>query len=131
MATYTNVQDVTHDANSLSGVKSVTVNENQEWLLSQADGARQQAIVGELGKVAEVSLEFEDEGSALNARLGVANEGDLVFKAQLDSDKSSLKTWTVTDVVFNTWGYSSDQGAPNSQSLGGRTKDEDDTITVA
>jgi len=131
MATYTNVQDVTHDGNSLSGVKSITVNENQEWLLSQADGARQQAIVGELGKIAEISLEFEDEGAAYNAYLGVANEGDLVWKAQLDSDKSTLKTWTATDVVLNSWGYSSDQGAPNSQTLSGRTKDESDTITVA
>jgi len=131
MAVHTNVEAVTHKAVPVVGVKSITVDRTTDPLLSQADGARGDEVVGDLGTNFDVSLEMEADGTlAREALVGFANEGDLIFKSQLDSNSATLKTYTVTNVVLGTWGISSDQANPNGETLGGRTKDSADTISV-
>lgn len=128
---YTNVENVKHGITALSGVKSVTLNDTRDFLFSQADGNRQQQIVGELGKIITITLEFEDEAAARSAEMGVAQVDDVTFDVQLDSDPGIVKIWTVTNVIFNVWDYSSDQAGLNAQTLNGRCQSEADTATVA
>lgn len=131
MPTFTNIENVSHGATALVGVKSVTIDDSREFLFSQADGRRQQDIVGTLGKTITVSLEFEDNDQNLDAELGIAKVGDLTFDIQQDSDQGITKVVTVTSVIFNEWNYSSAQDAPNSVTLAGRTENETDSVSIA
>ena len=130
--THTNVESITHNAIPLTGIKSVTLDRTTDPLLSQADGARGDSVVGDLGTNFDVSLEFESGGANANeGRVGFGQKGNLVFKTQLDSNPVTLKTYTVTNVVLGTWGVSTDQANPNGETLGGRTQTPADDLTIS
>ena len=131
MPTYTNVENVSHGATALPGVKSVSWDDNQEFLFSQSDGRRQQDVVGLLGKIITTSLEFEDLNQDINGELGIAKKADLTFDKQQDSDAGIVKTVTITDVIFNENGYQSAQDSVNAITLAGRTENELDTVSTA
>ena len=131
MAVYTNVEQVTHDAVAINNVRSVSVDVSKPPLLSQSDGKRADSVVGDLGQAIGVTVEIEDDGVDYTAFIGKANEGDLVFKTQLDSAPATFKTITITDVVFASFSQSTDQAAPNTITLTGRAADQDDTYSIA
>ena len=132
MSVQTNVQSVLHNAVPIIGVKTVTVDKTVDPLLSQADGARGDSVVGDLGTGYVVSLEAESDGLGVReGQTGFANKGSFVFKTQLDSNTATLKTYTLTNVVLGAWGVSTDQANPNGETLGGRSQSPADTLSVA
>ena len=124
MPTYTNVQDVTLNAVPIPGVKSITISDTVERLDSMADGARGPSMVGEGARQVTFSLELEAQAS-LPAIKGLANAGSLVFKEQLDSTASTLKTNTITNMVCLEIGKSSDQSNPNGVTASGESVGQD------
>jgi len=130
-AVYTNVEQCTHDSVALNNVKSVTVSSEVPHLVGMSDGKRSDQVIGDLGHVITVTVELEDTGASMEGFLGKANEGDLVFKTQLESSAGTFKTHTITHVVFSNASTSTDQANPGGISLTGRTADEDDTHTLA
>ena len=131
MPVYTNVQECTHNSNSLTGVKSINTTDSKDPLLSQADGKRADAVVGDLGRKIEATIEIEDQGSSYAGFIGLSVAGDLVFKCQKDSNKLSTVSHTISDFVINSANLVTNQDSPNSVTLSGRTVDEDDTHSVA
>ena len=135
MAVHTNVQTLLHNAVVLNGIKSLTLDKTIDPLLSQADGARGDSVVGDLGSSFDVSMEFEANDSpnlgVREGRPGFANKGVLTWKTQLDSNAGTVKTYILTNVVLGAWGLSTDQANPNGETLGGRTQSPADTLSVA
>jgi len=130
--TFTNVEAVKHGIVDIFGVKSITLDKVIDPLLSQADGARGDSVVGDLGIRFDVTIETESDGAdTREGQTGFDNIASLVFKTQLDSTPATLKTYTVTNVWLGNWGVSTDQANPNGETVSGRTKSPADDLTIS
>ena len=130
--TYTNVEAVKHGLVDIFGVKSITLTKVIEPLLSQADGARGDTVVGDLGTRFDITIEVESDGeNTREGQAGFTNIAALVFKTQLDSTPATVKTYTISNVWLGNWEVSTDQANPNGESVSGRTKAPADNLTIS
>jgi len=131
MAVFTNVENVAHGLTPIAGVKSVSYDRTVTPIMSMADGARGNTIVGDGANEITVTIEVESQGDELQALIGLANKASLTFDVQQAGDSGATSTVTITDVVFLGTSVSTDQANPNGLTLTGQTEAPADTITIA
>ena len=130
MSVYTNVEACTHDSVSIPNVKSVSVTKTVAPIESRADGSRAGTVVGEMAATFAITVEAEDTAADLSAITGLANAGSFEFKTQLENSTTTLKTHTITNIVFLEDGISTDQENPGSVTLTGRNVGDDSLYSI-